>query len=467
MEKTDYIYRNIAQITLEAATPILVGTGSGDLITDALAVKDINGLPYLPATSIAGVLRHALQLNEEDDRKFFGFQDKMGGQGSQIIFTDGVMVGKEGKAMDGLMDSNDWKDPFYEAFRNLPVRQHVRISDKGTAENNGKFDNEVVYQGTRFVFEIEMVTTCPCQEMFERVLAQLYDKTLRLGSNTRSGYGKVRVVKCLSACLDLTKPEDLDAYLTKPTSLAKEWTRWKPFGKNDPYFDKEQWIQYQLKLKPVDFFMIGSGLGDDEADNTPMAEHIITWNEEGKPQLSKKPQVLIPGSSIKGALAHRTAYRYNKLLKRYIGNPDAKTGTENEAVARIFGKKTDGNKFTRGCILIDDIIKGEMKSKLFYHNKIDAFTGGTIDGALFQEKAVQGRDRGDDCQYTLKLYVNTAAFKDDTDGKVREAFEQSLQDLCCGMLPLGGATARGYGMFEGSYSLMEKNNHERDRESKI
>ena len=165
METTDYIYRNIAQITLEAATPILVGTGCGDLITDALAVKDINGLPYLPATSIAGVLRHSLQLNEEEDRKFFGFQDKKGGQGSLVIFTDGVMVGQEGKAMDGLQASIDWKDPFYEAYQNLPVRQHVRIGDKGVTEDTGKFDNEVVYQGTRFVFEIEMITTSACQEV--------------------------------------------------------------------------------------------------------------------------------------------------------------------------------------------------------------------------------------------------------------------------------------------------------------
>lgn len=450
MERTDYIYRNIARITLEAATPILVGTGRGDLITDALAVKDINGLPYLPATSIAGVLRHSLQLNEEEDKLFFGFQDKKGGQGSRIIFTDGVMVGKEGKPMDGLQDRIDWQDPFYDAYQDLPVRQHVRIGDKGVTEDTGKFDNEVVYQGTRFVFEIELIAASTCQEVFEKVVKQLHDETLRLGSNTRSGYGKVRVVdcNCKTACLDLTKPEDLNAYLTKPAALDKEWLRWEAYTTPKNNDDKEQWIQYQLKLKPVDFFMIGSGLGDNDADNTPMTELIVEWDNDGKPHLSKNPLVLIPGSSVKGALAHRTAYRYNKLMKRYIGNPEAKTGTENEAVARIFGKKTKDNKFTRGCMLIDDIIQGEMKSKLFYHNKIDAFTGGTIDGALFQEKAVQGKDRTD-CQYTLNLYVNTAAFKDDTDGKVREAFELSLQDLCRGMLPLGGATARGYGMFEG------------------
>lgn len=460
MERTDYIYRNIARITLETATPILVGTGKGDLITDALAVKDINGLPYLPATSIAGVLRHALHLNEEEDKRFFGFQDKKGGQGSLLIFTDGVMVGQEGKAMDGLQDI-EWSDPFYAAYRDLPVRQHVRIGDKGVTENTGKFDNEVVYQGTRFVFEIEMLSTSSSQDVFEKVVNQLHDETLRLGSNTRSGYGKVKVVDCKSACLDLKKPEDLDAYLSKPASLAEQWPRLQAFKRTDSDYDRGQWVKYQLCLKPRDFFMIGSGLGDDDADNTPMAELIVKWNEDNKPNLSKKPLVLIPGSSVKGALAHRTAYRYYKLMKRYIGNPEAKTGGENEAVAAIFGRGKDAGSITRGCMLIDDIIQGEMKSKLFFHNKIDAFTGGTIDGALFQEKAVQDKDRTD-CQYTLNLYVNTVAFKDDTDGKVREAFELSLQDLCCGMLPLGGATARGYGMFEGELLINgEKQSWER------
>ena len=48
---------------------------------------------------------------------------------------------------------------------------------------------------------------------------------------------------------------------------------------------------------------------------------------------------------------------------------------------------------------------------------------------------------------SLKLLVNNSAF-DDKD--VMKAFEDTLKDLCSGMLPLGGGVNRGNGCFEGT-----------------
>lgn len=457
--KTRYTHRHIVRLTVEAATPLAVGTGKGsDILTDAPVAKDVNGLPYIPATSIAGVLRHAMGYTEDKtEDNPFGYISKSddnddSGHGSDIIFTDAVMVGKDGKALDGIQDI-DWNDEFYRYFQDLPVRQHVRINDRGTAEDNGKFDNEVVYKGTRFVFEIELISEKDTDNKhIENAIKHLRDCTLRIGGGTRKGYGKLKVVKCLQADIDLSMPEHLEKYLKKCSSLAEEWDGFTEISEIGS-LDNSKWTHYQLKPKPLDFFMFGSGMGDSDADNIYVSEYVVSQGES----IDSNKRVLIPGSSIKGAIAHRTAYQYNKIKKRFAGGqkPEDITGCANEAVAAIFGK-ADGDKFTRGRILIDDIIKGQVKAeadadaggkatptaKTFFHNKIDQFTGGTMDGALFQEKVIYDKD----AEYTFDIYVETDALKDE----VVNAFEQSLRDICTGLLPLGGITNRGNGIFTGT-----------------
>ena len=461
MTDTRYTYRHIVRLTVEAATPLAVGTGkSCDILTDAPVAKDVNGLPYIPATSIAGVLRHAMGLTDDQtEGNPFGYISKSddnddSGHGSDIIFTDAVMVGKNGKALDGIQDI-DWNDEFYRYFQDLPVRQHVRIDHKGTAENNGKFDNEVVYKGTRFVFEIELMSEKDDKEHIEKAIGHLRYSTLRIGGGTRKGYGKLSIVDCRQASLNLSKPEHLEKYLNKSSSLAEDWDGFTKIPVIES-LDYSKWTHYQLKLKPLDFFMFGSGMGDSDADNVYVSELIVSWGSDDKPYIDKdkecKPQkrVLIPGSSVKGAIAHRTAYHYNKIKGNSAENYKDKekreeiTGSNNKAVAEIFGK-ADGDKFTRGRILIDDVIKGqaEPKSKSFFHNKIDQFTGGTMDGALFQEKVIYDKDT----EYTFDIYVENSALADDD---IKKAFVQSLRDICAGLLPLGGITNRGNGIFTGT-----------------
>lgn len=454
MTTTRYTHRHIVRLTVEAATPLAVGTGKGsDILTDAPVAKDVNGLPYIPATSIAGVLRHAMgYIDNKTDGNPFGYIDGAdnddSGHGSDIIFTDAVMVGKNGKALDGIQDI-DWNDEFYRYFQDLPVRQHVRIDHKGTAENNGKFDNEVVYKGTRFVFEIELMSDKDDKEHIEKAIGHLRYCTLRIGGGTRKGYGKLKIIKCLKASLDLSMPEHLEKYLKKSSSLAEDWDGFTEVSEIGS-LDNPKWTHYKLTLSPVDFFMFGSGMGDSDADNVYVSELVVCRNG-----IDGNKRVLIPGSSVKGALAHRTAYHYNKIKKRFAGGqkPEDITGCNNEAVAAIFGEEKSNKTFTRGRILIDDVIKGQAEpkatTKTFFHNKIDQFTGGTMDGALFQEKVIYDKD----AEYTFDIYVENSALADDD---IKTAFVQSLRDICTGLLPLGGITNRGNGIFTGTATENDK-----------
>lgn len=72
-ENTKYAYRFLARIVVEALTPIAVGTGEKDVISDALVVVDINGLPYITGSSLAGVMRHAWEKTHQE--ALFGKQE--------------------------------------------------------------------------------------------------------------------------------------------------------------------------------------------------------------------------------------------------------------------------------------------------------------------------------------------------------------------------------------------------------
>lgn len=352
------------------------------------------------------------------------------------------MIGKDGKAVDSIQVIG-WNDEFYRYFADLPIRQHVRITDKGTGEDGGKFDNQVVYKGTRFVFEIEVVSADnDDKDLFLKALNRLYDTSFRIGGGTRKGYGKLNVIDCKIAFLDLTKLNDLHAYCDKSSSLSEEWTGYQPYLFPSQEYNQQEWIKYSLHLSPMDFFFFSSGQGDEDADNVAVSESVIIWNADGKP-VFKENQVLIPMSSVKGAIAHRTAYHYNKLTCYYATTETIINPKPNHAVEVLFGKAGNNKEeIKRGNVIMGDIIQGDLTDKTFYHVKIDAFTGGSIDGALFQEKSVNGRGQ----TYELDILVNRKALEEDA---VKKAFEQSLDDICNGLLPLGGATNRGYGIFIG------------------
>lgn len=456
MKNKEYTKRFLARVILEAITPLSVGSGDIDIITDAPVAKDVNGFPYLPGTSIAGILRHA--IGEKNAKSFFGFQEtdskgKGVGKGSKIIFSEGKILNSKGVPIDGFQNI-DWMDEYFAKFKNLPIRQHVRIDAKGVAAHGAKFDEEVVYKGTRFCFEIEYVAEKDEDEAnFQNVLKQLSSKAIRFGGGTRSGFGEVRIVEVKTRKIDFSKQNELNDYLEKSSSLA-EIKFWEKAPLYTEKANDESWLVYKLELEPEDFFLFSSGFGNENADITPVFEDYITW-DKGFAEFKEK-NVLIPGSSVKGALSHRTAFYYNKYRDVFAETLEPNEfekhiGKNNEAVRALFGSegerengKTE-NQF-RGNVIISDIIsKNEYDTKILNHVTIDRFTGGAIDGMLFSEETVYGRGS----KFELKILVNKATFNNDYGKKIKEAFESALNDICTGMLPLGGGVNRGNGIFNG------------------
>lgn len=442
-----YTHRYLAKIVLEADSPFNISTGRDNLETQSPAIRDINGLPYLPSSSIAGVLRHA--IGEETAKSFFGSLES--DTGSRIIFTDGVMIGKEGKALDGITEI-DFNDSFYRHFYKLPIRHHVKINEKGTGVDKGKYDHEIVYKGTRFVFEIIMYSDGSDLQQFEEVIEKLRDSNFALGGKTRRGLGRMKVIKCEKAILDLQKKEDLNDYLNKSASLKEPFPRYEEMITE--ITNPDGWTKYEMTLIPDDYFLFRAGESDDNRNAIPATEAYIHWDDNQRPRFVEGC-VLLPGSSIKGAIAHRTAYHWNRLNNHCAEDQFHITGDRNRAIRSIFGY-VDGNNAQRGNCLIPDIIEkaplNDSDRKLFNHVAIDRITGGASQTALFSEQAVYRKSM----EYSLNILVKNEALSDATDATIQEAFECALKDIVNGCLPLGGLTNRGYGIFSGTIKKNEE-----------
>ena len=439
-----YNYRHLAKIVVEAASPLAIGTGATHILTDSPVATDINGLPFIPATSLAGVIRHAL-----DDDSLFGFPGADGGEGSKIIFTDAVMIGKDGRAVDGL-GNIDFNDDFYRHYANMPVRQHVKMNHRGVAEQSEKFDGQVVYKGTRFVFELEIASETDNSQALKDIIEKLQSASFRIGGGTRKGYGELKVIGhlCKTAIIDMTNNADLDAYLSKSALLSLDWEKYADFSLPSVETSLSDWTTYKLTLTPEDFTLFGTGLGDDDADNVSATEDVVIWENENGVEMPHFDGVrmLIPASSIKGAIAHRTAYHYNKLSGYFATDQTIRSKAPNAAVKALFGFAGDNSSDScRGNVIMSDLFGNTPIQKVMHHVKIDNFTGGKINGALFQEKVAVAEGQN----FTLEILINNNIAFDGDKEKVYLAFETALIDLCKGLLPLGGATNRGYGIFSG------------------
>ncbi len=411
--------RFIAHITIEATTPLKVGSAATDFFQDAPIQKDWNGLPMILGTSIAGVLRKEFDKNQDE---IFGKDD-----GSMVVFSNALLVNEENKVIE---TTTTQKSAFLRLFDNLPIREHTAITDKGVAKEHSKFDEEVVYAGSRFRFSLEMLED---KIVFDRLLTLLSAPAFRLGGGTTKGFGAFKIVSIMTK--EIETPDQL---VHHSSSLN---------AKNDfiPYTpEKEQTkkhTKYTLKIEPKNFYMFGSGFGDDDADMTPVLEEKIDYDTKG---LSQK-QILIPASSLKGALSHRTAYHYNRLTGATIENGEGKTGEENEAVKTIFGHKKEQKNNQelgqKGKVLLSDCYKEfKNETKVFDHVAIDRFTGGAIEGALFQEKTIAQKDL-----WEIEIYLENIE-----NEQIVKSFELALEDITTGMLPLGGAVTKGHGAFVGT-----------------
>ena len=440
--KKIYTHRFIARFTIEAETPLFVGSGESSLLKDALVQKDVNGFPMILGTSLTGVLRHSFSNKDWCSRIFGDDAIKKDGAASLLKVSSACMMLNETKVSEGILENIE---PIVTArFNNLPSRQHVRITEKGVAEKNGLFDNEVVYKGVRFVFEMELKGTADDNDIWASLIEQVQRPTFRIGSGTRNGYGSLKVIGLFNKTYNLEIEEEFKEYL----NFSPSFNASLPFieiGLKQENKAPDGYLHYRLNLVPDSFFVFSEGFGDDDVDNKPLEEEVVVYRNNTQ---EFEKQTVIPASSIKGAIAHRTAFHCNKKQELYSDEGKGTIGSNNRAVATLFGKAgKDIAEPQAGNVFINDWYYSEEEianNKIFNHVAIDRFTGGAINGALFSEKVSNLLGNG----FCFDVYVKE--LKEALDDEIiTESLEEALKDIAKGLLPLGGMTTKGHGVFTG------------------
>lgn len=479
----NFKYRYIARITVEAVTPLIIGSDALVSDQDKPVAKDFNNLPFIPGTAIAGFLNRASNNNE-----LFGFvkgDTNNQPKGSNIITSDGYLLdSKSCVKQECVPFSTIESDEFLKHYTKLPLRQHTAINYLGASEDGSKYDEEFVYKGSRFKFEIALETSTDESVFWKSILQLIQTDNFYLGGGQFNNFGELEVKEIQAQTFNLDT--DLDTYLETSVDL------------NEKLSDENININKELSVSELiieldgsnSFFHFGSGLGDYEVDDANYKEFVIEgWGNGEGPKFDEK--FIVSGTGIKGTLSHRTAFHFNKendqtvedlldstnsSLQNYLDNKDhlqnelpntieelqaekqriehllkeyssatfnvdnlfkSVSGSNNIEIAELFGtaKNTDTKKGAIGKIIIKDIyLDKNTHEVIFNHNKLDRFTGGTIKTALFSEKALAINE--------VKLII-----KGEKEAINNKYFQSALNDLKNGILPLGGKVNKGHGVF--------------------
>lgn len=315
-------------------SPLALGSGISDN-TDSDVLLDSRGVPYIPATSIAGVIRHS--VDEDTARELFGTIQNGSGEMSKVLTYDAVCTGEN----------------------SVSVRDSVRLNNK-VAEDTGKFDFEAVETGAEFRGYIELADCgadgdSVINEAFQKINAGL----LRFGHKTTRGYGTVAVEG-----LQRIGFSDADAWL------------------DFDMFDDECWKNAQAVelTKPSDLTGITLSLKQRGGISIRRYSTDVSDGENAAPdyeQLSLRSGVpVIPGTSWAGAFRARFC--------EFAGEEkaDGLFGHIEENVKQARNKKS--------AIYFSESMLDGGYYKTVTRNSIDRFTSGTNDGALYTEKTYYG-----------------------------------------------------------------------------
>jgi CRISPR/Cas system CSM-associated protein Csm3 (group 7 of RAMP superfamily) len=455
MSNHTYLWKKFDQalVTIELETAFIVAAQDGDTLFDSVFVSDANGLPCIPGDSLAGILRHALADGKDPQtcercRKVFGFQQHDSGDASKIRVSFAHPHGKDNLPVACRLAKID--DPVLAALAAGVGRDHVRIGGHGAVDERGKFDELLVPAGARFTFEIALSSESGLQ--VSDILKLLAASSWRIGGRTRSGLGRFKVIQCLSASFDLSNKDSLERLSKLPVALEKAAvsTILKP-TKIPTAGPSTTDRTGKIRLKPIGTWVVGGGIStgreperskDNSWKSIPLSERRISWSTDRGEVLSEdKTPYLLPASSVKGALRHRTAFHARRLRQEWMGKHEPTTPEEEYLFGEVRGNSVRRDVLgSAGKVYLGDVyINPDIALQSLQHVSLDRFTQGPMDHLLFDELCLG--------QYSLELEIEIRLPKDDSEDIARQALTAALQDLCEGRLAIGAG--RGHGRFKG------------------
>ncbi|MCD4786101.1 MAG: hypothetical protein K8T10_19950 [Candidatus Eremiobacteraeota bacterium] len=451
--------RIIIEGKIELLSPAIIGSSeSGD--ADTVLVRNADGEPYIPGSSMCGVLRNYFFENlPKKDSKIDGiekskFEDFWGFAEDEKQESSGRFQTRQ-----SALIINDLKPCGDVAVK---IRDGVSIDPKSQmAKNTAKYEYEVIEAGQKFEIKIELIFRKDNEaekNNYKRILATVIDalneSKISVGAKTNSGFGRIKLGEWRFYEFDFSK-EGKEEIL--------KWLRYCRSRRNDGFPMQNTADKYTisnllgapLKIESK-FFKIEAKVRIKSSLIVRSYFDRIDYPDTVHIKSNNKP--VLPGTSIRGALRHRTLRILNTLNKpkpeEYINElfgyayikddkkNDNQTPTKNE-------KNIKGKLSVEESIIPDDLVAEELQQRI----KIDRFTGGTIDGALFDSMPLWDKNNSKTTSFNITLTI-----KNHEDHEAGLAL-LLLKDLMSGDLAIGGEKSIGRGVLTGKEATISYSNN--------
>ncbi len=392
---------------IELTSPALIGCGRDDR-TDMDVLLGSDGKPFVPATSFIGVLRHySTGINgayKDDVKRFWGFT-------SEKKISDNEKERQSAICCDDLNLEDSSK---------ITVRDGIKINNKkGGIEEGKKYDYELIERGARFKLNMEVNLSAEtndfCRRMMKTICTALQSERILLGAKTNSGLGKIRLTNANMYEFDFLEKEAVLKWLKgeMPAPVQFEDVRELPVEDNEFVINATFDLKNSLIVRSY-----------PSSPEMPDAVHIQSAGEN-----------VLPGTSLKGAIRARaerilnTVGKPQSLLAELFGNVDEKNRSKNSR---------------KGRLRIDEVILPKFMTELQSRIKIDRFTGGVIETALFEtmplfSQPINLNEKVQDVKITIRNWKNYEA----------GLLLLVLKDLWTRDLAVGGEKSVGRGVFDG------------------
>lgn len=399
--------------------PVVIGSGEGDAADVEIVRWPDKDVPFIPASSLAGCLKRFHQKHFDASQ-----------HNNHWFWPEGDRDAKRRKPGEEipLQSHIRFNDLVPEIFpkEKLVVRDGVMINhEKGAAEDRKKYDYQLMEPGVEFPFFAEItirhgMDINAVKQLAADIQTALCSDELRIGAFTNSGFGRMECKGFKVWHFEFDR--DADAWLeyvkTKQIKLPEQNLSGLQRSISSSGFSIEAIFQLKSSL------IIGAySEGEEEGSD--------------KSQLKSGEDFVLPGKSIRGALRHRAL----KILKT---KGDAEQAEDQ--IQSLFGiviEDEDKKEQKKGRLRIEEVRlkKDEVQSLIQNRVRIDRFTGGTVDGGLFNSQPIwtTGREHLKVC-----LTVHQEATTQD-----KELLLFLLKDLWLEDLPIGGEKSIGRGVLCG------------------
>ena len=400
-------------------SPLCIGDGSGEENQnndkDIHVQKNKQGNPFIPGTSMCGVLRCFMEENLDED--------------IDLLFGS--------SADDGAQSVLQIYDIVLDEF-NLAYRDGVAINQyTGVAKDGAKYDYEVVDKGEG-IFRLEAVIRqkyIQQKDDIRKAVITIKNKLtegIQLGAMTSKGLGLVKLKQPKIGCYDLAQNiDDVKAWFMTPEVDGTD--------ASDRMKDEiAQDISHQVPLFEGDFalrstMIIRTDNFDINADNKHV-DKVFLKNASGR--------YVVPGSSLKGVLRHQAHYILNKLWH-------GRDGEIENFLNKLMGYSNNIEKRQKSRFFVaESTLTDAVKEKEITRNRIDRITGGVMDSALFTSVPVYQDKLGEKALH-VKFFIKPASNQQNNpDAEIGLAL-LLFRDLWQGRIAIGGETGVGRGTLKG------------------